>query len=330
MTRLFSSFAIFVLLSWPTLAVAAPVPVTVSLPPQGWLLQRLAGPLVQGQVLADKGQDPHTFEPTPKQVAALAKAKLYFTVGLPFEEALAAKLPRDDKGPRVIDTSSVIEKIAMTAHGHDEHQAEHHEGRHATNHDGHRHQEHGTKVAAHQHHDEHQHHADAHHGHDEEGGDPHIWLSCRNLIRMAEVMSTALIEADPAHADSYRSNQQALSDELAAIDREIGEALRPHQGATFYVFHPAFGYFAHDYCLEQEAVELGGKAPLPKQLNAVIARAREDKVKVLFVQPQFDSKSAKVVAEAIGGRVEPLDPLAADVPANLRRMAREIAGALAR
>ncbi|OQX10963.1 MAG: hypothetical protein BWK76_19885 [Desulfobulbaceae bacterium A2] len=313
MTRLLHSFAMFVLLSWTSLVVAAPLPVTVSLPPQGWLLERLAGPLVQGQVLADKGQDPHTFEPTPKQVAALAKAKLYFTVGLPFEEALAGKLPRGDRAPRVIDTSSVIEKIAMTAHGHDEHQAEHHEARHEA------------------HHDEPQHPADAHHGHDDEGGgDPHIWLSCRNLIRMAEVMGTALIEADPAHADSYRSKQQALTDELAAIDREIGEALSPHQGATFYVFHPAFGYFAHDYGLEQEAVELGGKTPSPKQLNAVIARAREDKVKVLFVQPQFDSKSAQVVAEAIGGRVEPLDPLAADVPANLRRMAREIAGALAR
>ncbi|OQX09934.1 MAG: hypothetical protein BWK76_21445 [Desulfobulbaceae bacterium A2] len=290
MTRLLQSLGMLVLLTLTTLAVAAPLPVTVSLPPQGWLLERLAGPLVQGQVLADKGQDPHTFEPTPKQVAALAKAKIYFTVGLPFEQALAAKLPPGAKGPRVIDSGSTIEKIAMAAHEHDDHQAEHHE----------------------------------------DGGDPHIWLSCRNLIHMAEVMGTALAAADPANAESYRKNQEQLADELAAIDREIGEALTPYQGATFYVFHPAFGYFAHDYGLVQEAVETGGKSPSPKQLNAVIAQAREDKVQVLFVQPQFDSKSASVVAKAIGGRVEPLDPLAADVPANLRQMARAIAGALAR
>jgi len=303
-------------------AVAEPLPVTVSLPPQGWLLQRLGGTLVQGQILADKGQDPHTFEPTPKQVAALAKAKIYFTVGMPFEKALAAKLPTEKPGIRVIDIAKAVKKIPMGSHKH-EHADEHAQPAVA---------EKVVRKAGFRSRTEHQHRPQAQPAqeHMEEASDPHVWLSCRNLILMADIMASALIEADPANSAGYQRNRQALAEELTALDRDLREVLAPFHGATFYVFHPAFGYFAHDHGLKQEAVELDGKSPGPRQLNAIIAQAREDKVKALFVQPQFDPRSAQVVAEAIGGRVEPLDPLAADVAANLRLMAQAIAEALAR
>jgi zinc transport system substrate-binding protein len=75
-------------------------------------------------------------------------------------------------------------------------------------------------------------------------------------------------------------------------------------------------------------VEVSGKSPTPKQLSTLIARARQDRVRIIFVQPQFDSRSAAAVARAIDGVVEPLDPLAEDVAANLRTMAARIATAL--
>jgi zinc transport system substrate-binding protein len=75
-------------------------------------------------------------------------------------------------------------------------------------------------------------------------------------------------------------------------------------------------------------VEAGGREPGGKQLATVIEQARELKAKVIFVQPQFSRKSAKLVAEAIGGEVVAMDPLARDVIANLEKMARTVAGAL--
>ena len=69
------------------------------------------------------------------------------------------------------------------------------------------------------------------------------------------------------------------------------------------VFHPAWGYFAHSYGLKQVPVEIEGKDPKPAQLKTLIEHAREKQIKAIFVQPQFSSKSAKLVAKEIGGRV---------------------------
>ena len=103
----------------------------------------------------------------------------------------------------------------------------------------------------------------------------------------------------------------------------IAAALEPYRGQRFYVFHPAFGYFADAYGLRQEAVEAGGKvAHARSNFAALIQKAREDGVKIIFVQPQFDQRTAETVAEAIGGRVVPIDPLAKDVLAELRRHGR--------
>ncbi|MFQ5491612.1 MAG: hypothetical protein ACE5GE_12920, partial [Phycisphaerae bacterium] len=52
-------------------------------------------------------------------------------------------------------------------------------------------------------------------------------------------------------------------------------------------------------------------------------------VRTIFVQPQFGISSAQAVAEAVGGVVVPLDPLAADYLANLKDMAQKVRTALA-
>ena len=67
-------------------------------------------------------------------------------------------------------------------------------------------------------------------------------------------------------------------------------------------------------------MEIEGKRPTARQLARLIERAKAANVKVIFVQPQFSEKSAAAVAEAIGGVVIPMDPLARDYLANLRKM----------
>ena len=104
--------------------------------------------------------------------------------------------------------------------------------------------------------------------------------------------------------------------------------MEPYLGATFFVYHPAFGYFADAYGLYQEPVETGGQSPTPKALTAFIENAKKEGAKVIFVQPQFDQRNAETVAKAIGGKVVPLDPLAEDVLGNLKTIADSIATAL--
>ncbi len=94
------------------------------------------------------------------------------------------------------------------------------------------------------------------------------------------------------------------------------------------VFHPAWGYFAEAYGLEQVPVEAGGKEPKAAQLQALIRRARERGVKVIFVQPQSSTKSAETVAREIGGAVVYADPMAENWDTNMREVARKFRAAL--
>ncbi len=168
-----------------------------------------------------------------------------------------------------------------------------------------------------------------HHEHDSHAGlDPHVWLSPPNLIQMATTMAAAMGEKDPVNSAFYTANLQKLTVELETVDKKIQNELEAFSGASFYVFHPSFAYFARRYNLHQEAVEIEGKSPTPKQLSRLIVKARKDNVKVVFVQDQFDPRTAKTVAQAIGGEVLPLNPLAENVLDNLQKMAVSIRSAL--
>ena len=82
------------------------------------------------------------------------------------------------------------------------------------------------------------------------------------------------------------------------------------------------------YGLHQVSVEVDGKEPSPKELSAIISKAKETGAKVIFVQPQFSEKSAAVIAQQIGAQVVRLDPLAEDWEQNMLRAARAFADAL--
>jgi zinc transport system substrate-binding protein len=296
--RLFTgSILFFSLFCITSMAFSAPMEVFVSIPPQKWLSDQIGGTLVTTHVLVNKGQDPHTYEPTPKQITALSQAKLYFTLDLEFEEQIIPKLEQTVPSLHIIDTADSIPKIAMTEHEHDEH-----------GHNDH------VKTK-----EEHHHHEDF---------DPHVWLSPLNLKIMAADMAKALSTADPANRSTYEKNLLEVNRTLDQLHQQITQELAPFQGASFYVFHPAFGYFAHTYHLQQKAIETGGKSPSPRQLSSLITEAKTNKARVIFVQPQFDPKSASAVANAINGEVVPLDPLAEDVITNLKTMTKKIKMAL--
>jgi zinc transport system substrate-binding protein len=158
--------------------------------------------------------------------------------------------------------------------------------------------------------------------------DPHIWLSPVLVKTQAQTICDALVAADPGHAEQYRKNLADFQQDLDRVHARIAAALAPLKGREIFVFHPAFGYFADAYGLKQVPVEIEGREPTAKQLAALIARAKADGVKVIFVQPQFPVKAAEAVAQAIGGAVVPMDDLSRDYLKNLEDMADKIKVAL--
>ncbi len=156
-------------------------------------------------------------------------------------------------------------------------------------------------------------------------GDPHIWLSPRLLRLQARAVAETLAELDPAHRDEYSRNLAELERKLGDADRTIRGTLAPFRGRAFFVYHPAWGYFADEYGLRQVAVETEGKEPSDRELTELQRQAREERVKVIFVPKQTAGRAAQALAEAIGGRTEVLDDLEYDVPAGLLRAARLLA-----
>lgn len=279
---------------------AAAVRVTAGIGPHAWLVRRIGGDLVDVQVLVQPGESPHTYQPSDAQISRVVGSRLFFRTGMPFErgpwlEAIHAS----GRGPRMADLRDGITLRAMV----EEH---HHHGEHG--HDLERHLEHDPEH---------------------EGLDPHIWLSPRLLITQAATIAAALSAIDPRHAEVFAANLATFTRDAEETHARIAAALTPYAGRRFYIFHPAWGYFADHYRLVQTAVEVEGKEPTEHELTRLQRQARADGVRVIFVQPQIAGRTATALAAAIGGRVEVLDPLADEVLANLRRAADVLAAAFA-
>jgi zinc transport system substrate-binding protein len=154
--------------------------------------------------------------------------------------------------------------------------------------------------------------------------DPHVWTSPRSMAGMAPNVAAGLERILPDQGPALRANLAALLAEIDALDGELRGILADRRGARFLVLHPAWGYLAKDYGLEQIALEREGKEPGVRELAALVARARSDGMRVVFVQPQLDLRSASALAAEIGAAIESIDPLAADWPANLRHVAHRL------
>jgi zinc transport system substrate-binding protein len=287
--------------------------VVVSVTPQAWLVSQIGGEHVEVTTLVHPGESPATYQPTDAEVSRVMAADVYFRIGVPFENGPWFQAIQTSNQLHIVDARSGITLRPIEAHGHDDEAHDHgsHEG------------DHGTEARAGHGHNEHQGGDVTRKG---PGNDPHIWLSPRLLKIQAETVARTLRELEPEHAGTFQRNLESLQSKLEAADRAIRKRLEPFRGKAFFVFHPAWGYFADEYGLRQVAIEIEGKEPSDHELTTLQAKARAEGIKVIFVQPQISGQSAQAVAETIGARVQTLDPLNKDVPDGLRRAAEAVAG----
>jgi len=163
---------------------------------------------------------------------------------------------------------------------------------------------------------------------DEPGLDPHIWLSVKNAKIMVQNICDGLVQVDAANKDYYEKNCAAYLEKLTALDGELAADLSGVRNRSFIVFHPAFGYFARDYDLKQIGVEQEGKEPDADYIVRLIEEAKEQNIRVVFVSPQFSTKSAEVIAKEIGGKVVIINPLAKDFIDNMHAIESAIKQAM--
>ncbi|MFC1504201.1 metal ABC transporter solute-binding protein, Zn/Mn family [Spirochaetota bacterium] len=240
--------------------------ITVTILPQKYFVEKIAGDKYTVNVMVPPGSSPATYEPTPKQLQDLLNSKLYFMNGhLPFEKAWGEKIKEVNKGMSVIDTSVGVNIIT--------------------------------------------------------GSDPHIWLSPREVKVQVNHMYQAFMEVDPDNAEKYTSNFNSFTSQIDKLDQRIRSILRNISKRTFMVFHPAWSYFARDYGLTQFAIEREGKAPNPGTIKSLVDTARREGISTIFIQKQFDTHSARIIASEISGKLVVLDHLGENWFENLEVMA---------
>jgi len=263
--------------------VSKPV-VFASIVPHAMVINQLVDNSIMVEAMVLPGQSPTIYEPTPQQMIRLSRADIYFRTGVPFENSFIDKLIDIAPKATIVDLRHNIKLRAIDDDHHD--------------HDC---------------------------GHTEEllNDDPHIWLNPILLKKQAATIAEELITFYPHLSESISGKLKELIADLDSLDSQIKRQLASIKQKQFLVFHPTFGYLADRYNLEQFSIEDEGKEPSGEHLVQLVKMAEENKIKNIIVQPQFSSKSARAIADAIGGKVITVDPLPASLEsykANLLRL----------
>lgn len=261
--------------------------VFVSILPQKFFVEQIAGDYIVAEVLVGPDMSPHSYEPLPKQMANISRADVFFSVGVSFEKHFLKKITSMFPKLKIVATDFGIKKRKMAT------------------------------FEDHLHEESHSHS----HPHKEGEYDPHIWLDPLLVIKQSEIIALTLKDLIPNKSKEIEANFDAFKKKNEEIVRELGEQLAPLKGQPMLVFHPAFGYFADRFGLIQHSVEIEGKEPGPRQLGELIRKCRRENIRMIFVQKQFPVVAAKAIADAINGVVVPIDPLSENYFINLKIIA---------
>ncbi len=266
--------------------------VGVSILPQRYFIERIAGDMVEVIVMIPPGANPATYEPSIFQLSQLDQSPLFLRIGyVGFELSWMEKISAVNPDMKITDLSKGIELIL----------------------------EEGPKEkGGHEH----------LHGNAHGGIDPHIWLSAINAKIIARNTYSELIQQLPHHKDKLDAQFAELILDIDSVHRSITELLSDLEDRSFMIYHPALSYFARDYNLEQFSLEIGGKTPSPAHMKWMIDLGREKNISTIFLQEQFEQKNAEVLAKEIGAKVVQINPLDPDWYGQMFSIANQINASL--
>lgn len=220
------------------------------------------------QVVPD-GSDPHSFEPRPSVVRAIAGSRVLFANGLslePFLEKLEAQLPA---GARVIKLAEGMPNLIEVA--------------------------------------EKKPHQEAEHAHEHGAYDPHLWLDPTYGLRYVEKIRDALVALDPAGRAIYTQNAARYIQRIRQVDAEVQRCLAaiPQARRKLVSQHESLGYFNRYYRLKSlgSIADFVGQERGPASLARLAQVMKREGVRVIFVEPQFSQSQARSLAEATGARI---------------------------
>lgn len=189
------------------------IKICATLFPQYDFARQVGGDKVDVKLLLKPGVEPHSYQPTAKDIVNLNRADLFIYTNPVMEPWVTDKiLNAIERDIKVINISQNLHLIEAD-HDHHEHEDE----------------------------------DDHHHGDDY---DPHVWTSIHNAIKMIETIRDELILLDSENQSYYEANAVNYINQLRTLDQEFQTLFSNSKHRTIvHAGHSAMGYFAHDYDL---------------------------------------------------------------------------------
>jgi manganese/iron transport system substrate-binding protein len=235
------------------------------------VVKQVGGDQIDLKVLLPLGTDPHTFNPTPRDLTAISDAQVIFANGAGLEVFLSGMLQNAGASTPVIAVSDGIPLRHL-----------------ATDQPG------PTPPP----------------GQEENGGqDPHTWFSPVGVMVWVTNTANALVGLDPTHAAGYQARARDYQQQLAQLDGWITEQVAqvPPQNRRLVTDHLEFGYFADRYGFEQVGAVIPAFStsaqPSAQEMAQLEDAIGKQGVKAVFVSNIVNDSLSRRVATDTGIRL---------------------------
>jgi manganese/iron transport system substrate-binding protein len=228
----------------------------------GDIVSNVGGDLVDLTTLMGPGVDPHTYVPTPADIAAIHDAQVVFANGVGLEANLDEILKAAGGSAVTVSVSQGLELRKTQGESH----------------------------------------------HEDIGDDPHVWLDVRNAIHWVEIIRQTFGALDPDQAEVYSANAATYVQELEELDAWVVAqmAVIPEANRRLVTNHPAFGYFADRYGLEQSGAIYPvspSSEPSAQEIAALEDVIHQYGVPAVFTESTVNPRLAEQVAHDTGVRL---------------------------
>lgn len=257
----------------------------VSIEPIRYFTEAIVDTLFSVESMVPKGSSPESYDPTPRQLTMLANSEAFLMAGyIGYETTWHNRLKSNAPNVPFHNLSEGMQLIYTKESHHHEHGA--HQHAHAA------------------------------------GIEPHTWTSPQGAMNMVKNIANILCQIDTTHQAFFRHRADSLLLHLKQLDRQLSETFSADsQVPAFLIYHPSLSYLARDYNLKQLCIEEEGHEPSAAHIKALIDHCRNENVRTIFIQPEFDRKHAEAIAKEIGGvEVVEINPLAYEWEEELMRI----------
>ncbi|WP_321334216.1 metal ABC transporter solute-binding protein, Zn/Mn family [uncultured Bacteroides sp.] len=258
--------------------------VTVTLEPQRFFAEAIAGDKWNINSMVPKGSSPETYDPTPQQLAKLSKSDAYLRIGyIGFELSWMERLTDNAPHMHVFNTSKGIDLIYGSNNGEED--SHHHSG--------------GIEPHI-----------------------WNSTINARIIAKNMLNSFCTLDKGNRSYYLKRYDSLCLRIDHTDSLIRKILSS--PETDHAFMIYHPALSYFARDYGLHQICIEEGGKEPSPSHLQKLIDICKAEGVRIIFVQPEFDRRNAEIIAKQTGTKIISVNPLAYDWEKEMIHIAKSL------